>query len=592
MPRLRPARQTRDQFYRCTQLDRQGDDCTTVYSHTSVTDVVNASGSTRRTLRRVMAAGLGGVVTYDLLQRRHAILRNFPVVGHLRYLLEMFGPELRQYIVTSNDEERPFSRDQRRWIYASAKRQTNTFGFGSDNEMEAVGAMLAIKHAPFPVAPPPDEAPGGYPDYAIPAGKVLGEARGRRQAFRPRSLVNVSGMSFGALSGPAVEAINAGCEIAGCLQGTGEGGLSPYHRRGGELVFQVGTGYFGCRDARGRFSLERLQKTIAGAPVRAIEIKLSQGAKPGLGGLLPAAKVTPEIAAIRGVEPGRDCVSPPGHSAFCSTDELLDFVERVAEATGLPVGIKSAVGTSEFWDELAGLMESGARGVDYVLVDGGEGGTGAGPLAFTDHVALPFKLGFARAYAAFARVGIAERVVFVGSAKLGFPDAALCALALGCDMVSVGREAMMAVGCIQAQRCHTGRCPTGVATQSRWLAGGLDPDLKAIRHASYVRALRGELLALARTCGVAHPALVDPGQIEIVTDGFRSTPLHEVFGYEPGWAVPTPARRTQIEALMGARGAWRLPGPELGPLPGDGTGGDRHVPPGAGAPPWRPPVAG
>ncbi|HEX5145813.1 MAG TPA: FMN-binding glutamate synthase family protein, partial [Conexibacter sp.] len=397
-----------------------------------------------------LAAGLAGVTAYDLLQRRHAILRNFPVVGHLRYLLELFGPELRQYIVTSNDEERPFNRDQRRWIYASAKRQTNTFGFGSDREMESVSGMLAITHAPFPVAPPSDGDPGGFPDYAIPAGKVLGAARGRRHAFRPPSLVNVSGMSFGALSGPAVQALNEGCRIAGCAQGTGEGGLAPAHRHGGDLVFQIGTGYFGCRDEAGRFSLERLRETIDGAPVRAIEIKLSQGAKPGLGGLLPAAKVTPEIAAIRGVQPGRDCVSPPGHSAFGSADELLDFVESVAQATGLPVGIKSAVGEQAFWDELAGLMARGDRGVDYVTVDGGEGGTGAAPLAFTDHVALPFKLGFARAYGAFARAGIAEDVVFVGSGKLGFPDAALFALALGCDMVSIGREAMMAVGCIQA----------------------------------------------------------------------------------------------------------------------------------------------
>lgn len=543
--------------------------------------------------RRAAAAGLAGVIAYDLVQRRHAILRNFPIVGHFRYLLEMFGPELRQYIVTSDNAERPFSRDQRRWIYASAKQQVNTFGFGSDNEMEAVGGMLAIKHAPFPVAPPHDHAPGGFPDYALPAGKVLGAARGRRHAFRPRSLVNVSGMSFGALSGPAVAALNEGCRLAGCLHGTGEGGLSPYHRRGGELVFQIGTGYFGCRDARGRFSLERLRETIAEAPVRAIEIKLSQGAKPGLGGLLPAAKVTPEIAAIRGVEPGRDCVSPPGHSAFGSVDELLDFVESIAQATGLPVGIKSAVGEQDFWDELAGSMESGERGVDYVLVDGGEGGTGAGPLAFTDHVALPFKLGFARVYAAFARAGIAERVVFAGSGKLGFPDAALLALALGADIVNVGREAMMAVGCIQAQRCHTGRCPTGVATQNRWLTGGLDPQLKAVRHVSYVRALRGELLALARTCGVVHPALVDPGQLEIVTDGFRSKALHEVFGYEPGWAVPPPARRAEIEALMSERPRWRTPGPELGPVPGDGTGGDRHVPSGLPARPSRlPPIPG
>ncbi len=533
----------------------------------------------RRRALTAAAVGLAGVTGYDLLQRRHAILRNFPIVGHLRYLLETFGPELRQYIVTSNDEERPFSRDQRRWVYASAKSQTSTFGFGTDNELESVNAMLAIEHAPFPVPPPPDGAPGGFPDYAIPAGKVLGAARGRRHAFRPRSLVNVSGMSFGALSGRAIQALNEGCSEAGCLQSTGEGGLAPHHRHGGELIFQIGTGYFGCRDAQGRFSLERLQETIADQPVRAIEIKLSQGAKPGLGGLLPAAKVTPEIARIRGVEPGRDCVSPPGHSAFGNVAELLDVVEAIAQATGLPVGIKSAVGEQAFWDELAETMaRDRGRGVDYVLIDGGEGGTGAAPLTFTDHVALPFKLGFARVYSAFARAGIAEDVVFVGSGKLGFPDAALFALALGADMVNVGREAMMAIGCIQAQRCHTGRCPTGVATQNAWLAGGLDPQLKSVRHAAYMRALRGELLALARTCGVVHPALVDPGRLTVVGERFQSAPSHEVFGYEPGWAVPSPARRAEVEALMGARAEWRLPGPERGPIAGDGTGGDGLVP--------------
>jgi glutamate synthase domain-containing protein 2 len=548
----------------------------------------------RRRALRAVAAGLAGVTAYDLLQRRHAVLRNFPVVGHLRYLLELFGPELRQYIVTGNDEERPFNRDQRRWVYASAKSQTNTFAFGTDNEMEAVSGMVALKHAPFPVPPPADGAPGGYPEYALPAGKVLGAARGRRHAFRPPSLVNVSGMSFGALSGPAVQALNEGCRLAGCLQSTGEGGLAPHHCRGGELIFQIGTGYFGCRDAQGRFSLDQLRETIAPHPVRAIEIKLSQGAKPGLGGLLPATKVTPEIAAIRGVEPGRDCVSPPGHSAFGSVDELLDFAEAIAAATGLPVGIKSAVGEQAFWDELAETMaRDRGRGVDYVLIDGGEGGTGAAPLTFTDHVALPFKLGFARVYAAFARAGIAEDVVFVGSGKLGFPDAALTALALGADMVNVGREAMMAIGCIQAQRCHTGRCPTGVATQSTWLAGGLDPQLKAVRHATYVRALRGELLALARTCGVVHPALVDPGRLEIVGERFTSAPLHEVFGYEPGWAVPPPARRAELEGLMSTRAQWRPPGPELGPLPGDGTGGDvRPVSDSPARQPRFPPIAG
>jgi glutamate synthase (ferredoxin) len=239
---------------------------------------------------RALAAALAGVVGYDLLQRRHAVLRNFPIIGHLRYALEAFGPELRQYIVTSNNEERPFSRDQRRWITASSEGRPNVFGFGTDDEMEAVESLLIIKHSPFPAREPPAGEPGGAPSFSVPAGKVLGAAHGRRHAFRPASLVNLSGMSYGSLSPVAVEALNRGAALSGCLQNTGEGGLAAAHRHGGELVFQIGTGYFGCRDQRGRFSLEKLRERVEEAPVRAIEIKLSQGAKPGLGGCCPGSR--------------------------------------------------------------------------------------------------------------------------------------------------------------------------------------------------------------------------------------------------------------------------------------------------------------
>src|SRR3954468_9393081 len=310
----------------------------------------------------------------DLLQREHAIARNYPLVGRLRYLLESFGPELRQYIVTSNDEERPFSRDQRRWVYASSKREINTFGFGTDNDLEEVDSLVVFRQSPFPVPPPAKGEPAAAPDYTLPAAKVLGRAHGRRHAFRPASLVNVSAMSYGSLSRAAVEALNRGAELAGCLHNTGEGGLAPAHKHGGELVFQIGTGYFGCRDERGRFSLERLLEHTGEAPVRAIEIKLSQGAKPGLGGLLPAAKVTEEIAAIRGVPAHRDCASPSAHTAFGDVDGLIEFVERIAGATGLPVGIKSAIGDLGFWDELAARMAATGGGPDFITVDGGEGG--------------------------------------------------------------------------------------------------------------------------------------------------------------------------------------------------------------------------
>lgn len=486
------------------------------------------------------AAALAGAVGYDLLQRRRAVLRNFPIVGHLRYVLEAFGPELRQYIVTSNNEERPFSRDQRRWIEASSEGRSNVFGFGTDEEMEAVESLLIIKHSPFPAPAPGAGEPGGPPDYAAAAAKVLGGAHRRRHAFRPASVVNLSGMSYGALSPVAVQALNRGAKLAGCLQNIGEGGLADAHLQGGELVFQIGTGYFGCRDQRGRFSLGHLREQLGRAPVRAIEIKLSQGAKPGLGGLLPAVKVTAEIAAARGVRAGEDCVSPPAHSGFSDVDGLIEFVELIAQDTGLPVGIKSAVGESGFWTALAERMTRTGGGPDFVTVDGGEGGTGAAPLSFADHVALPFKLGFARVYGAFARAGLAQDVVFAGAGRLGVPDAALFAFALGCDLVNVGRSAMLAIGCIQAQRCHTGRCPTGVATQSRWLMHGLDPQLKSARLANYVVALRSEILALSRSCGVAHPALVTPEHIEIVTERYGSASLADVFGYKPDWPVRPP----------------------------------------------------
>ncbi len=499
---------------------------------------------------RAAAAALASVVGYDLLQRRRAVLRNFPIVGHLRYALEAFGPELRQYIVTSNNEERPFSRDQRRWVYASAERRPNVFAFGTDDEMESVESLLIIKHSPFPAPAPGAGQTGGAPRYTAPAGKVLGAAHRRPGAFRPASLVNLSGMSYGSLSPPAVEALNRAARMTGCLHNTGEGGLARAHRHGGDLVFQIGTGYFGCRDADGRFSLPRLRERISEAPVRAIEIKLSQGAKPGLGGLLPAVKVTPEIAAIRGVPAGRDCVSPPAHSAFSDVDGLIEFIELLARDTGLPVGIKSAVGESGFWRKLAERMAATGGGPDFIAVDGGEGGTGAAPLSFADHVALPFKLGFARVYSTFARAGLAEEVVFIGSGRLGLPDSALFAFALGCDLVNVGREAMLAIGCIQAQRCHTGRCPAGVATQSRWLMHGLDPELKGNRAANYLLALRAETLALARSCGVEHPALVTPEHIEIVSERYGSAPLADVFDYEPGWPVLSASRRGALERLL------------------------------------------
>ena len=531
-----------------------------------------------RAIGSAAGAAIAGVAAHDVLQRRHAILRNFPVVGHGRYLIESIGPELRQYIVANNDEERPFSRDQRRWVYASSKGQINTFGFGTDNDMEDVDNLLVFKHTPFPSPAPQEGTTGSAPEYLVPAGKVIGERHGRRHAFRPASIVNFSGMSYGSLSPPAVEALNRGAAAAPCLHNIGEGGLAPAHLHGGELVFQIGSGYFGCRDEDGRFSIDRLCERVAEGPVRAIEFKLSQGAKPGLGGMLPAAKVTPEIARIRGIPEGRDCISPARHTAFSDVDELIELIEAIADRTGLPVGVKSAVGEEGFWRTLAARMRETGAGPDFITIDGAEGGTGAAPLTFADHVALPFKVGFARAYRVFLEEGITEDVVFIGAGRLGLPDSALFAFALGADMVNVGREAMLAIGCIQALKCHTGHCPTGVATQNRWLMRGLDPSVKYARAANYVRALRGELLSLSRSCGQVHPALVTPANLEIVSERYSTATLEETFGYE---RVLPGARRREIEALLGPPKTHVRPGPQTGPVPGDdsGAGGDAPIAP-------------
>jgi glutamate synthase domain-containing protein 2 len=358
-------------------------------------------------------------------------------------------------------------------------------------------------------------------------------------------------MSYGAISARAVEAFNRGCADAGCWQNTGEGSVSPHHLHGGELIWQIGTGYFGCRDENGRFDLEQLIETVGRHDgIRAIEIKMSQGAKPGLGGILPAAKVSAEIARTRGVPQGRDCLSPPRHSAFDNADGLLDFVECIAEATGLPVGIKSAVGEPTFWNELAGLMASGTRGVDFITIDGGEGGSGAGPLAFVDHVALPFKHGFTRVYRALAEHDVQKRVVLIGSGKLGLPERALTAFALGCDMIAIAREPMLAIGCIQAQRCHSGHCPTGITTHNRWLVAGLDPTLKAPRLANYMRVMRKELLRLSRACGEPHPGMVGADQIEILDGAYGARTLAQIFEYGDDMGCPSKADRDAIEHVM------------------------------------------
>jgi glutamate synthase domain-containing protein 2 len=315
-------------------------------------------------------------------------------------------------------------------------------------------------------------------------------------------------------------------------------------------MLQLGTGYFGARDEKGGFCLSKLVESCERGPVRAIEITLSQGAKPGRGGVLPGIKVTADIALARGVPVGTDCISPSGHREFRDTSELLDFVERIAEATSLPVGIKSAVGDESFWIELAERMSSEARGVDFIAIDGGEGGTGAAPLVFADHVSLPFRLGFSRVYRIFAERGLESSVVFAGTGRLGFPLESLFAFGMGCDLVGVAREAMLAIGCIQAQRCHADHCPTGVATHNRWLVRGLDPTDKSARLANYMITLRKELLWLCRAAGVDHPADITLDHFELLDDRMGSTGARELLGYAEGWGAVAERDRGRLVVMQ------------------------------------------
>ncbi|MBV7267627.1 FMN-binding glutamate synthase family protein [Winogradskyella luteola] len=465
-------------------------------------------------------------------QRRHTISHNFPVVGHLRYLLESIGPEMRQYFVANNREELPFNRIERGWIYASAKKENNYEGFGTDRDIYA-HQHIFINNAmmPFKVK---DDHPSKTDKTFAPCAKVMGEYNKRKRPYRPASIINVSAMSFGSLSAKAIDSLNKGVKIADAYHNTGEGGLSPYHSNGGDVVFHFGTGYFGVRAEDGGFSMEKMIKLVEDNPfIKAIEVKLSQGAKPGKGGVLPGAKITKEIADIRGVEVGKTVLSPPNHKAFSNVPELVDFIEAIAKATGLPVGIKAAIGKLDEWKELAEIMKKENRGPDFIAIDGGEGGTGAAPPSFADHVSLPWIYGFSDVYKLFQKHDLTDRIVFIGSGKLGFPAKAAMAFAMGVDCINVARESMMSIGCIQAQICHTNRCPAGVATQSKWLQNGIDVPLKSERLAQYFKTFRKELIEITHAAGYEHPCQFTMNDIEMnVDDHNLAKNFDQTFRYE------------------------------------------------------------
>jgi len=457
----------------------------------------------------------------DVLQREHTVRRNFPVIGRLRYFLERQGEFFRQYFFAGDRSEMPFNRATRSWIYRTAKGLGGTIGFGSTNDLREPGSILFV-NAPFPVQ---EEERLPTPPLAIGDGYCA-------QPFTARSLMNISGMSFGAISAPAVTALSRGAARAGCWLNTGEGGLSPYHIEGGcDLVFQLGTAKYGIRDPAGRFSAERAR--TLGQQVKAFEIKLSQGAKPGKGGVLPGAKVTDEIAAIRGIAAGRDSISPNRHPDIANIDELLDFAARLRELSGRPVGIKTAIGSEQFVDELieAVLRRGLAAAPDFLTIDGGEGGSGAAPQALVDHMSLPIMEALPIVASRLIEARLKDRIKLVASGKLVTSARAAWALCVGADFVNSARGFMFALGCIQSLKCHTNQCPTGITTHVKRLQRGLVVGEKSQRVANYVRAMNHEIDMIAHSCGLKHARELRRRHVRLVQSAGKSLPLDILFPY-------------------------------------------------------------
>lgn len=441
------------------------------------------------------AAAMVVVAMRDLTQTHSAVNHNFPIVGHVRALLSELGPPLRQYFFANDTEERPYNRITREWVYSSSKGVSNAIAFGSQVDHGAPGRMHFL--------------PSMYPTLAaktapLPMPRVIGA--GRPESYQPNHFVNISGMSFGALSPNAVHALSRGSRLAGIYMGTGEGSLSPYHVvGGGDILFQIGPAKFGCRTPDGRFDETKARQIMAHPQVKMVEIKLAQGAKPGQGGLLPKEKITPEIAMIRGIPMGQDCQSPNGFEECRDVDSLFDFIGRVRALTGKPVGLKMVVGSDSEIGDLCAEMTMRGYGPDFIVVDGAEGGTGAGPLSLADHVGMPVMDGLIAVDDALRRWALRDQVAVIVSGKIATGGEAALHLAMGADLVHIGRGFLLSIGCIQALRCHTNTCPAGVTTQNRWLQSGLDPKDKAARVANYSLALERDIVAITHACGLAHP---------------------------------------------------------------------------------------
>ena len=473
----------------------------------------------------VFVVGVGILVVIfmyivDRTQTSHTVRRNFPVVGRFRYLFEHVGEFFRQYFFALDREEMPFNRAQRSWVYRASKGVDSTVAFGSTLNLSPTGTPIFV-NCPYPTL---------EEDAAPTSPLMIGPYA--RQPYDAKSVFNLSGMSYGAISKPAVLALSNGSRMAGNWMNTGEGGLSPWHLEGGaDIVFQIGTAKYGVRDENGKLDDDKLRAVAAHDTVKMIELKLSQGAKPGKGGILPGGKVTEEIAKIRGIPVGDNSISPNRHPEINSATDLLDMINHVREVTGLPTGFKCVIGAYGWIDELfAEIRERGIETApDFITVDSGDGGTGAAPMSLLDNVGLPLKESLPLVVDKLSEYGLRKRVKVIASGKLINPADAAWALCLGADFVNSARGFMFALGCIQALQCNKNTCPTGITTHDKKLQRGLVPADKAERVRRYSETMRKEIGVIAHSCGVPEPRRLRRYHCRIVQENGRSIPLDELY---------------------------------------------------------------
>jgi len=456
----------------------------------------------------------------DRTQTGDAIRRNYPVIGRFRHLFTTLGEFFRQYFFAMDREEMPFNRAQRNWVYNASEAKGNTVAFGSTRNLSIPGTPIFMNA----VFPPLDD------QYASTEPMEIGPHC--REPYVAPSFFNISGMSYGAISKPAVRALSRGAKRAGIWLNTGEGGITPYHLEGGcDIVFQIGTAKFGVRDEAGNLSDDKLREVAARPEVKMFEIKLSQGAKPGKGGILPAAKIDQEVARIRGVPMGRDAISPNRHKDVDDFDDLLDLIARIRDVTGKPVGIKSCIGSAGPWfDMFKRIKDRGAESApDFITVDGGEGGTGAAPMPLIDLVGLPLREALIRMVDLRDLAGLHDRIRIVASGKLVAPGDVAWAICLGADFVTTARGFMFSLGCIQALKCNRNTCPTGITTHIPSLQKGLVVGEKEKRVAAYANAVIGEVETIAHSVGVAEPREMRRRHVRIVQDDGSSIQMNEIY---------------------------------------------------------------